>query len=223
MTSETSYEEELVAEFERMGALLEGHFVLTSRPDGSPNRRHGNAYVNKDVISSFPNDVYEIAGYVADQNSWHGKVDLVVAPAVGAIVFGSMIANAAGARFAYAEPDGDELVFNRGFASLIKPGVRVVIAEDIVTSGSTVSKMIEAVQKLGGEVVAVIILWQRGEVDLKGVPIIALVKKEYSTSTAEECELCREGVRPNTDVGHGAEFLEEFGDDPAKWPANLVA
>ena len=178
MTTDESFEETLIHDLEEMGALLTGHFVLTSSPEGSSYRRHSGHYVNKDAVSSSPLRVYEIADAVSHREDL-GDLDIVTAPAVGGIVFGSMMALALETQFAYAEPDGEELVFKRGFDNLIKTSTRVLIVEDIITSGETVSQMISAVQNLGGEVAGVVVLWQRGEVDLGDVKLISVVKKQF--------------------------------------------
>lgn len=216
---ELTDEEALIAEFERMEVLLTGHFVLTSKPEGSEYRRHSSAYVNKDVVSSYPYDLADIIDNLVDEPRFKG-IDLVVAPAVGAIPFGVLLASAATSRFAYAELKDGKMVFGRGFDLLVKAAKRIVLVEDIVTSGSTVKLMIEAVKELGKEIEKVVVLWQRGELNLDDVEVISLVKREYPVWIAEECEPCKQGIRPNTNVGHGKEFLAEFGEDPANWPAN---
>lgn len=217
----TIKEEVMIKKFEEMGALLTGHFVLTSRPDDSPHRRHSSAYVNKDVISSFPDVVEAIAIDLVDSERWFRDIDVVVAPAIGAIVFGSMLASEIECRFAFAEPEDDKMVFKRGFSNLINLNRKVVIVEDIVTSSGTLKKMIAAVKALGGEIVGVVVMWQRGPIEIsEGIKVVSLVNKEYPVYRAEDCELCHQGITPNTEVGHGREFLLEFGTISTNWPAN---
>lgn len=222
--NEFATEDGIITLLKRIGALLSGHFVLTSRPEGSLYRRHSSVYVNKDALSCEPEYVHNIAIDLVNSQSCFEEVgvDVVVAPAIGAIVLGAFVAEQAGSNFAYAEPDGDDkMVFKRGFDKLISHGKKVVIVEDIVTSGATLKKMVTAVRELDGEIVAVLILWQRGGEDIpEDVKIISVVTKEYPVWAAEECELCKAGVNISTEVGHGEEFLREFGIASDSWPAN---
>lgn len=209
-------QESIIREFEEVGALLEGHFVLTSG-------RHSDRFVSKDMVSSDPQLVARLAATVRDTHpDWQGEFDVVAAPAVGAIAFGSALGAEFGTRFAFAEANADktEMVFGRGFAKLIK-GKRVLIAEDIITRGKTVRQMIAAVEKKGGTVFAVTLLWLREASDIEGYAVEPLVAKTLPTWAAEDCQLCRGGRPITTEYNkHGQEFLDEFGVDPAGWPAN---
>lgn len=148
-------------------------------------------------------------------------VDVVAAPAVGAIVLGSRVAFRYGPKVIsiFAENDRDSFVFKRDYGRFIKPGIKVLVVEDIITSGKTTKAMIRAVEALGGEVVGVGLLWNRGT-EKFSVPIFACVTKVLPTFDRAECPFCRDAVPINTNVGHGEDFLNEFGEDSSNWPAN---
>lgn len=208
--------------FERLGALRTGgHYVLTSIQNDSPYPHHSDVYVDKRELTTWPVEVVDIASAIVDDHrEWHKKIDVVVSPAVGGIVLGFSLGLELTTRFGYIDFEDGEAKVARAFAALIQPGSRVLVAEDVTTSGGTVKKVVQEVQKRGGEVKAVVILWQRQPLKFQKIRKIALISKKLPDWRAEDCDLCKEGVRPDTDVGHGAKFIAEFGDDPANWPAN---
>lgn len=226
MTVVTLHDESwAVRGFERNLAVETGHFVLTSKPLGSDLKRHSGHYVNKDFAGSDPRFVVDLAGRILRiaPEEWH-SVNLVVAPATGAISFGFALAWHIGCRFLFCEQEGDEFVFKRGFGGLI-PRImparyRALVAEDIITSGRTVNGTIKLVQDSGGIVVGAAVEWLRGELDLGPILLLAGVNKMFPSFPAETCHLCRAGVPINAEPGHGDEFLAEYGSDPANWPAN---
>lgn len=213
-----------VSGFESQGAIHVGHVVLTGRPEGAFLRRHSSHYANKDLAAFNPQFVRGLA-----KLAWHRLTDegvpfpdVVVAPAVGAITFGAMLGEVYGTSFAYCEDDEndkDRMVFKRGFGPRIRAGMKVVVAEDIISSGGTVLKTIEAVRQQGAKVVGVAVEWQRGSLETD-VPVVALAKKQFPMWPGDECDLCRKNQPVDHEPGHGVEFLNEFGEDPANWPAN---
>src|SRR3972149_3568106 len=215
-------EEDIIEDIKNLDALLEGHFVFTSG-------RHGNAYVNKDLISTEPplladlaEESYEQIKDLVDQ----GQIQVVACAAVGAIPFAVLLARRCVVLFAYAEPFKGELseglgpvfAFYRGFDQVVR-GKKVLVAEDIITPGGTVEAVKKAVEELGGEVVGISCIWLRGE-NTFTVPLEALVTKQFPSWSAQECLPCRNGIPISIEVGHGREFLQEFGENPANWPAN---
>lgn len=209
-------EEDSLERIESTGALRKGHFDLTSR-------RHSGYYVTKDDVSARPEVLDILAAEIADQ-AWGNDVEVVAAPAVGAIVLGNRVAFHYGPQVIsiFAEQDGDEFVFKRDYARFIQPGTLVLVVEDIITTGKTTKAMIRAVEALGGKVVGVGLLWNRGTEEFS-VPVFACVTRVFPTYEQKECPFCREGLPINTDVGHGKSFLTEFGADPKNWPANNVS
>lgn len=210
--------QEALQRIEKSEALLAGHFVLVSG-------RHSDRYVSKDLVSTLPHILAELASSISGHFRV-GGVQVVAAPAVGAIALGNRVAEHLGpeVRAVYAEQQGDEFVFGRGFSRFIGPGVRILVAEDIRTTGKTTGAMVRAVQKLGGEVVGVGLLWDRSQEAASDIPVFACVTQTLPTYGEEECPLCKEGVWIDTEVNkHGGEFLQAHGTDPSGWPANRAA
>src|SRR2546422_3689262 len=111
--------------FERSGAVLSGHFLLSSG-------RHSDVYVEKARILERPEETMALAREIA---SWYPRVDVVVAPAVGAIPLGFAVALAAGARSIFAEREEGRMRLRRGFS--LEPGERALVVEDVVTTGGS--------------------------------------------------------------------------------------
>jgi len=158
---------------------------------------------------------------------FRGKAEVVVGPEKGGI----LLSHCVGAYLdtwnhndnsfpgevvsVYAEKSGDEFVFGRGYDQFI-PGKRILIVEDVLTTGGSVKRVINAVGKLGGIVVGVSAICNRGgvtEADLGVVPpavppsLRALVKVDLQDWDEVECPLCEQGVPINTNLGKGKEFL----------------
>jgi orotate phosphoribosyltransferase len=185
------------------GAVITGsHVVYTSG-------RHGSAYVNKDAVYPHPAHVSTLCRLLAEAAApCHAEV--VCGPALGGIILSQWTAHHLGALAVYAEkvPEGG-LALRRGYDRLVA-GRRVLVVEDIVTTGGSVRQAVAAVRAAGGEVVMAAVLCNRGGVtaaDL-GVPALAsLVTLSLDSWEEAACPLCREGVPVNTDVGKGREFV----------------
>ena len=183
---------EIVEVMERRGAVLRGHFVLSSG-------RHSDLFVQKFRVLEDPRLAQKFGEAIAQQ--FDGSFDVVAAPAVGALVLGFSAALAGDARFVFAERAGDEMVFRRGFA--IEPHERVLVVEDVITTGGSAKEVVDLVAWAGGVVVGVGALIDRGDPvrppDL-GAPLRALVKLEVSSWDPSECPLCESG-EPIEDPG----------------------
>ena len=83
------------------------------------------------------------------------------------------------------------------FHRLLRPGTKVLLVEDLVSTGSTLNLLIELVEQLGAQIVGVGCLWRRTSVDLGGRPVFSLVSRDFPTYNPEECPLCRKGVPLN--------------------------
>ncbi len=166
---------------ESCGAVLWGHFQLTSG-------RHSDVYVQKARVLERPGPTMEMAREIA---SWYPAVDVVVAPAVGAIALGFAVAERAGARSIFAERAAGRMQLRRGFR--IEPGERVLVVEDVVTTGGSAGEVSELARDLGGDVIGVVALVDRSGGD-PGFPLRALVRIDAVSWPAEECPLCRDGV-----------------------------
>lgn len=193
--------------FRSTGALLQGHFVLTSS-------RHAREYLNKDALYPHVWETSELCRRMADLAD---ATQIVAAPAIGGVILSQWVAHHLGRLLeqevlaVYAEPGPDNtLVFRRGYDLLI-PGRKVLVVEDVLTTGGSAKKVVDAVRALGGEVTGVSVLCNRGGVtaeQLGNVPwLLALTTLPMESYAADVCPLCKDGVPINTEVGKGAEFL----------------
>src|SRR5438128_7610155 len=119
--------------FERHGAILSGHFLLSSG-------RHSDRYVEKARVLEHPEVAMALSREIA---SWYPRIDVVVAPAVGAIALGFAVALAAGARSLFAEREDGLMQLRRGF--LVEPGERVLVVEDVVTTGASAREVYDLI------------------------------------------------------------------------------
>lgn len=174
--------------FRDAGAYLDGHFLLTSG-------RHSNAYVEKFQVLQHPQHCAQLCAAMADAFR-DQKVDVVVGPAVGGILLAYEVARSLGVRGIFLEREEGKLTLRRGFE--IGPQERVLIVEDVVTTGSSVFEVLEALkqEREEGRIVGVAYLVDRsgGKVDFgtpKQVPILRL---DLPTWDPAECPLCKQGV-----------------------------
>ena len=117
----------------------------------------------------------------------------MISPAVGGLFVGQEIARALHIESIFADKENDQLVLKRGFR--LKPGEKVIVAEDVVTEGGRVQQTIDLVRSLGADPVAVAVITDRsgGKVSFGGLPFFSLLKLSLPTYTAEECPMCRAG------------------------------
>ena len=172
--------DEVLTEFRSCGALLEGHFKLSSG-------RHSGHYLQCARVLMHPQRAERLAQAVVENipSEVVQKIDVVISPAMGGIIIGQEVARVLGKDAMFLErPDG---VFHlrRGFA--IEPGARVLMVEDVVTTGLSSLEAIEAVAREGGEVIAECALIDRskGSVDL-GVPFYPLAAFDFPTYAEDE-------------------------------------
>jgi len=160
--------EAVLAEFEAAGALMKGHFVLSSG-------LHSDTYLNKSLVSQYPERTERLCRALAEKAraGIAGAIDVVVSPAMGAIIYGYETARHLGAPFMFVERVDGAFHFRRGFA--LTPGARVLVVEDIVSTGLSARECIDAVRAAGGEVLALACLIDRsnGRADV-GAPMISL-------------------------------------------------
>lgn len=201
-------ERSVLAILSRLNAVItNSHVVYTSG-------MHGSEYVNKDAIYPYPFVTSELCKVLADRFT-NQRIEIVIAPAVGGVILSQWTAfhlslstrdNILGV---YADKEGDDFVIKRGYDKLIK-GKRVLIVEDVLTTGGSVQKVVRAVRSHGGEIIGVGALCNRGSVTAEQleVPILrSLVNITMKMWEENECPFCRDDVPINTDVGKGKEFL----------------
>lgn len=184
--------EQILGVFNKTGGILKGHFLLTSG-------RHSDTYMQCAKLFVHPEESAYLCAALAEQLR-EFKADAVVSPAVGGIIMGYEVARQLGVIDLFAEREGGEMTLRRGFA--LDKGMRVIVVEDVVTTGGSVKEVIELCRKAGADVVAVASVVDRsgGQVDF-GVPYRALLSMEVKSYEADECPLCREGKLPAVKPG----------------------
>ncbi len=168
----------------KWGVLREGHFLLTSG-------RHSNRFLLFAPAFSLPPAAEELGQAIAEQFQGQG-IETVVGPAMGGVLLAHEVARALGVRSIYAEKDGERMALRRGFS--LRPGERVLVVEDAVSTGGSVQKVLDICHEAGAAVQGVGIIADRtgGSVDL-GVPLKALLTIEVPSYAPPDCPLCREG------------------------------
>ncbi len=174
------------------GALLQGHFILTSG-------RHSDRYMQCAQVLQYPQYTEVLARELADRFR-EEKVDLVMGPAMGGIIVAYEVARQLGVRGIFCERENGQMTLRRGFT--IEPGSRVLIVEDVVTTGGSVREAMTVVQELGGQVAGVALLVDRsgGEVDF-GVKTEAALTMEITSYDTADCPLCRQSQIPAVKPG----------------------
>jgi orotate phosphoribosyltransferase len=179
------------AEVERVfrdaGALRDGHFVLASG-------RHSPTYLEKFQVLQHPADTERLCGAIA---SWARSRDVatVAGPTTGGIILAHEVARQLGLRAIYAErrEAGAGRELRRGFS--LARGERVLVVDDIMTTGGAIEETIDAVRAAGGSVAAAAVLVDRsGGSARPGVPLLALWRLDIPTYAPAECPLCAKGV-----------------------------
>lgn len=173
---------EIIEVMERRGAVQRGHFVLSSG-------RHSDLFVQKFRVLEEPKLAQRFGESIAAQ--FDNEFDVVASPAVGAVVLGFAAALASQARFVFAERAGEDLEFRRGFH--IEPHERVLVVEDVITTGGSAKEVVDLVAKAGGNVVGVGALIDRGDPvrppDL-GASLKALIRLDVASWDPKGCPLC---------------------------------
>lgn len=167
------------------GALLSGHFLLTSG-------RHSDHYMQCARVFENPALASELCDELADLFR-DDNVQLVAGPALGAITMAYETARALGVRNVFAERENGVMTLRRGFE--IKPGERVLLVEDVITTGGSVREVRELIERAGGVVVGVGAIVDRsaGKVDF-GVPLRAVLSMAIESYESTDCPLCRQGL-----------------------------
>jgi len=192
MTSVTA--DAILDRFRRVGAFLEGHFRLTSG-------LHSPGYLQSALVLQHPAEAEACGVAIADQVRALG-VQAVLSPALGGIVIGQEVARALGVRAMFAERQDGSLTLRRGFTIL--PGEKVLVVEDVVTTGGSTRETIEVARAAGADVVgAASIIDRSGGNQGLDVPYFALVPISLPTYQPEACPLCARGlpvVKPGSRV-----------------------
>ena len=174
------------------GAILDGHFILTSG-------MHSGGYVQSARALQYPQHAETLGCWIAE--SFHGMaVDVVISPAIGGIVIGQEVARALGVRAIFGEREGGVMTLRRGFE--VAPGERVLVVEDVTTTGGSVREIMQVGQERQGQIVGVGAILNRspGQIDL-GVPLHALAMLQMQNYQPDACPLCQQwsqAVKPGS-------------------------
>lgn len=184
--------EEILNIFKETKALLEGHFILTSG-------LHSGAYFQCAKVFQYPWMGEKLCKDMVERFQ-DGKIDVVVSPAVGGIVVGQEVARHLQVRAIFTERVEAKMTLRRGFE--ISEGERVLVVEDVTTTGGSVKEVIDAVKSYGGEIVAVAAVVDRsgGKAEF-GVPYFSLFQMEVTNYSPDNCPLCQSGstaVKPGS-------------------------
>jgi len=175
----------LLSLFKKTGALLEGHFQLTSG-------LHSSRYLQCALVLQYPEHAESVGSALARRFSDH-QIEAVVAPAIGGIIVAHETARALCVRALFTEREGDLMTLRRGFQ--LNQGERVLVVEDVVTTGGSTRETIEAVTRAGGLVVGAGSMVDRsGGAAQVGVPRESLLTLEVPAYHPSECPLCNDGT-----------------------------
>ena len=152
-----SHNDRILSIFRDTKALLEGHFVLSSG-------RHSRNYFQCAKVLQHPEYLTAFSIMIADEFEKY-KPDVVISPAIGGIVLGTEVGTQIGSRTIFAERKNGEMVIRRGFS--ISPGEKVLIVEDVITTGGSVNEVVKIVEEMKGEIIGVGVLVDRSNGDVK--------------------------------------------------------
>jgi len=180
------HHEAILDRFRQAGALLEGHFLLSSG-------RHSPVYLQCALVLQHPALAEDLCRRLARAFADEG-VETVLAPAIGGVVVAHEVARALGGRAVFAERAAGRMTLRRGFA--LARGERTLLVEDVVTTGGSLREVQQLAEGAGADVVAVAALVDRtGGADAGfGMPLTALVRLEAPTYVPEDCPQCRQGL-----------------------------
>ena len=184
--------EQVIDQFRATGALLEGHFQLSSG-------LHSTVYLQCALVLQFPERAEAFGRAIAENFQGQG-IQLVASPAIGGIVIGHEVARALGARFVWTERDAGQMTLRRGFT--IAPGEKTLIVEDVITTGGSTRETIDAVRLAGADVIGAASIIDRsgGNVDV-GVPLSSLASLRVLSVESSVCDVCKLGepvVKPGS-------------------------
>ncbi len=177
--------EEIMQYLEEFGVLQEGHFLLSSG-------LHSDKYLQCAQVLQYPEQAEKLGAALAQKFS-DQKIDLVVGPALGGVVLAHEVARSIGCRGIFAERKDGRMQLRRGFS--IEPGSRVLIVEDVVTTGKSALEVVEVVKNEGAEIVGLGSIVDRSPKDINmPVPFQALLRVEVEIYSPGECPLCEQGL-----------------------------
>jgi orotate phosphoribosyltransferase len=173
--------DDVEAIFQKSGAILTGHFLLTSG-------LHSPVYWEKFQVLQYPHYTEQLCRLISNHFQKQ-QIEVVAGPTTGGIILAFEVARQLGVRGIFAEKEGAQRAFRRGFT--ISPGERVLIADDILTTGQSIREVMTAVTNCGGTVVGIGVLVDRSEQPQEfGVPLFSCYRAITQTYKPEDCPLC---------------------------------
>ncbi len=175
-------EKEVLALFEKSGALLKGHFKLSSG-------LHSQTYLQCALVLQYPDVARKLSKELA-KNFSREKIDVVIGPALGGVTLAYEVARAIGVRGLFAERQDGRMTLRRSFS--IEKGEKVLVVEDVITTGGSTKEVIDVVKSRGGDVVGVGSIIDRSSSPIDfGAPFISLAKVNAETFEGSNCPLCK--------------------------------
>ncbi|MGI8641809.1 MAG: orotate phosphoribosyltransferase [Pyrinomonadaceae bacterium] len=184
--------EQILEHFKETDALLEGHFILSSG-------LHSPKYLQCALALQYPSDAAKFGRAIAEHFT-DANIETVASPAIGGLIIGFAVAQALNVRFIWTERENGVMTLRRGFS--VRENEKVLVVEDVITTGGSTRECIEALEKKGAKVTgaASIIDRSNGKADV-GVPRIALASLDVPTHKSEDCPMCERGdkaVKPGS-------------------------
>lgn len=178
-------EERILGIFKQTGVLMEGHFLLTSG-------RHSDQYLQCAKVFRYPEYTEELS-IALSKHFKNLKIDIVIGPAIGGIIFAYEMARCLNAKAMFAERQEGNMVLRRGF--YIPEGANILIVEDVITTGGSVKEVIELVKGYKSNVAGVATLVDRsnGTVEF-GAEYRAAITLDVKSYTPENCPICKSDI-----------------------------
>jgi len=179
--------EEVMKKFEEAGAIQKGHFKLTSGV-------HSDTYIQCAQVMQYPGFMHNLCSELG--RKFRGEdIDVIIGPAIGGIIISHVMAQVLGpwVRAIFTERENGKMTLRRSFE--IKKGEKVLVVEDVTTTGGSVREVIDIVKERGGQVVGVGVLIDRsgGRIDF-GVKMKSLLTLDIKIYQPEDCPLCKKGI-----------------------------
>jgi len=182
-------EYEILAMYENAGALLSGHFILSSG-------RHSGRYLQSALVLMNIDNATRLAGELINKVDDADQIDMVVAPAIGGLVIGQEVARLMQKPFLFTERKAGEMQLRRGFT--IPEAARILVVEDVITTGGSVCECMAVLREHGGNPVQVLAVVDRApdETGRFDVPYATAIELNVETYAADDCPICQAGLLP---------------------------
>jgi len=180
-------QDEILQMFKDTGALLQGHFLLTSG-------KHSAQYMQCAQVLQHPRKAAQLCNELALKFEQAVDIDTVIGPAMGGIVVAHEVGRSLGVKAIFTERQNGEMVLRRGFK--LSPGEKVLVVEDVITTGGSVKEVIAIVKEAGAIPVGVGVLVDRsgGKADFDGLLLHSLIQMNIEAYEPEGCPLCAQGL-----------------------------